>query len=264
MTGGSTVSLPPGCGRRRDGYRRCLLYVRPKLGQRRLDQLTVGDLNALYSELLKTGKRLREGGLSPRSVRYVHVVIQKALSDAVDEGLLARNVASKAKPPSAKSTRAPEMAWWTPLQLWAFLDFTADEPLGPLFRFAAMTGMRRGEVCGVRWSDIDLGKGRLEVRQQLLTLDGALYFSERTKTDHGRGSTSTRPPWLVCGRLKPRQAENRLLVGGDYRDNDLVFAQADGSPLDPESVAKVFDRRVAGSGLPRVRFHDLRHTHVAH
>jgi integrase len=248
-----------------DGYRRNLLYVRPTLGGRRLDQLTAGDLDRLYSELLASGLRLREGGLSPRSVRYVHVVISKALGDAVRRGELARNVAEAASPPSAKSARPPEMAWWTPPQLRAFLDFIAGEPLAALIRVAGMTGMRRGEVCGLRWADVDLERGRVHVRQQLTTLNGKLIFSARTKTDRGRRTIDLDPATAAVVRAqRARQAEHRLILGGTYEDHDLVFAHVDGTPLDPESVAKVFDRRVARSGLPRIRFHDLRHSHVAH
>ena len=248
-----------------DGYRRCLLYVTPVLGRRQLDQLTAGDFDRLYSDLLASGRRERQGGLSPRSVRYVHVVIQKALGDAVRKHELARNVATESSPPSAKSARAPEMSWWTPAQLRTFLQFTAEDDLAPLFRVAAMTGMRRGEVCGLRWADLDLDKARLHVRQQLTTLGGKLIFSDRTKTDHGRRTIDLDAGTVAALRAhRRRQAETRLLIGAGYRDHDLLFAQPDGSPLDPESVAKVFDRRVARSVLPRIRFHDLRHSHVAH
>jgi integrase len=185
------------------------------------------------------------------------MVISKAPSDAVRKGELARNVATMADPPSAKSTRAPEMSWWTPQELSIFLGLTSGEPLGPLFRTAAMTGMRRGEVCGLRWSDLDLETGRNKVRQQLLALRGKLMFSERTKTDRGRRRIDLDPATVAVLKAQwARQAEQRLLVGAGYRDHDLVFAQPDGSPLDPESVAKVFDRRVAKSKLPRLRFHD--------
>jgi len=150
-----------------DGYRRNMKYVIPVLGGRRLDHVTPKDLDQLYAALLTSGLRQREGGLSARSVRYVHVILQKALSDAVRKGDLARNVATMADPPRAKDTKPPEMAWWTPAELRTFLDLTAHEALGPLFRVAAMTGMRRGEVCGLRWSDVDLEKARIEVRHQL-------------------------------------------------------------------------------------------------
>jgi integrase len=254
-----------------DGYRRNCDYVIPVLGGRRLDSLTPLDLDDLYASLLVSGRRQKPyGPLSGRSVRYVHVVLHKALADAVEGGLLARNVAERAKPPSAKSTKAPEQAWWTPAELRAFLDLTADEPLGPLFRVAAMTGMRRGEVCGLRWSDVDLDAGRIEVRQQLLVVrgapDGGLMFSERTKTDHGRRRVDLDPVTVAVLRTeRTRQKAHKLAVGeGWCNEHGLVFTEPDGRPLDPESVAKVFARRVARSGLPRLRFHDLRHTHVAH
>jgi len=255
-----------------DGYRRCLLYVPPTLGARRLDRVTAADLDHLYADLLASGLRQRQGGLSPRTVRYFHTVLSKALSDAVDRDLLVRNVAAKAKPPSAKSTKPPEVSWWTPDELHTFLDLTADESLGPLFRVAGMTGMRRGEVCGLRWSDVDLDKARIEVRQQLTVVrspgapNGGLLFSERTKTDRGRRRIDLGPTTVaVLRKQQRRQKEQRILLGAGWsNEHNLVFTEPDGGPLDPESVAKVFDRRVAKSDLPRIRFHDLRHSHCAH
>ena len=256
-----------------DGYRRCLDYLVPDLGAKRLDALTVHDLDALYGRLLKSGKRQKPyGGLSPRSVRYVHTVVRKALSDAVKKGTLVRNVAEVASPPSAKSAKPPEMAWWTPEELRSFLHLTGHEPYGPLFRVAAMTGMRRGEVCGLPWSNVDLDRTRIEVRQQLLVVrspgapNGGLQFSERTKTDHGRRRIDLDPGTVAVLRSqKRRQTEQRLLLGvGWSNERDLVFTEPDGSWLDPESVAKTFARRVERAKLPRIRFHDLRHTHVAH
>lgn len=248
-----------------DGYRRCLLYIPAGLGAKRLDQVTAGDLDRLYRGLEASGRRRGDGGLSKRSIRYCHTVIQKALGDAVKKGELARNVATMADPPRAKETKAPEMKWWKPEELARFLAMTADERLGASFRVAAMTGMRRGEVYGLQWSDVDLEGARLEVRRQLLTLNGQLYFSERTKTDHGRRSIDLDAGTVAILRAhKARQAAEKLAIGASYQDGGLVFAEPDGSPIDPESAAKVFDRRVARSGLPRLRFHDLRHTHVAH
>jgi integrase len=254
-----------------DGYRRNCLYVTSSaLGGRRLDGLMPHDLDELYASLLADGLRQREGGLSPRSVRYVHTTLRKALADAVRKGTLARNVADMADPPRAKDTKPTEQTWWTPAELRTFLDLTADEPLGPLFRVAAMTGMRRGEVCALRWSDVDLGAARIEVRQQLIVVrgapDGGLMFSERTKTDHGRRSIDLDAATVgVLRAQQTRQKKARVLLGpGWSNEHGLVFTEPDGRPLDPESVAKVFARRVERSGLRRLRFHDLRHTHVAH
>jgi integrase len=248
-----------------DGYMRCCLYLSPALAGRRVDQVTATDLDRLYANLLKTGLRQREGGLSPRSVRYVHTVLSKALSDGIRKGQLPRNVALMASPPSAKSARAPEMTVWTASQLKKFLAFTSDEALGPLFHVAAMTGMRRGEVVGLRWSDVDFDTAVIRVRQQITTVNGELMVSERMKTDRGQRNIDLDAGTVAVlkGRRKA-QAADRLKMGGGWQDQlGLVFSEPDGSPQDPESVAKVFDRRVARCGVPRIRFHDLRHTHVA-
>lgn len=213
---------------------------------------------------MESGKRRDGTGLSKRSVRYIHTTLHKALNDGV-KGVLARNVATAAGAPSPKSTRAPEMQWWTPEQLRTFLAFKADEAVGPIFHLAAMTGMRRGEVCGLRWADIDFDAARLEVRHQLLVIAHRLVFAERTKTDHGRRAVDLDDGTIgVLRAQRARQAAAKLLAGPGWIDSDLVFAQADGSPVDPTAIAKVYDRRVARLGVPRIRFHDLRHTHVAH
>lgn len=124
-----------------------------------------------------------------------------------------------------------------------------------------------------RWSDVDLDRARLEVRQQLLVVrspgapNGGLLFSETTKTDRGRRRIDLDPVTISVLRTHKRhQAEKRIAIGAGWqgREHDLVFTEPDGRPLDPESVAKVFGRRVQRSGLPRLRFHDLRHTHAAH
>lgn len=247
-------------------YRRNLrLHVLPHLGGVQLQRLGPLELDTLYGQLVTAGNRKVAGPLSNRTVRYVHTILRKSLADALRKGLVVRNVADAASPPSAKSARAPEMAWWQPDELRAFLDFVADDELAPLFRVAAMTGMRRGEVCGLRWSDVDLDAGRATVRQQIVVVDHIPTFSEHTKTDRGRRSIDLDAKTVSVLRAhRARQAANRLAIGSGYRDElDLVFAQVDGSPVDPESVALVFTRRVARSGLPRIRFHDLRHSHCA-
>jgi len=137
-----------------------------------------------------------------------------------------------------------------------------------------MTGVRRGEVCGLRWSDVDLESGVVEVRQQLNvvrspgTPDGGLVFSERTKTDHGRRKIALDAATVAMLKTqKARQAEQKIAMSAGWHSDEhgpLVFTEPDGRLLDPESVAKTFARRVQRAKLPRIRFHDLPHTHVAH
>jgi integrase len=250
-----------------DSYDRMLAnHVTPRLGVIPVQQLEPSHLNTLYAELLATGRRDGKGGLSARTVRYLHTIVHRLLRDAVRWGRVARNVASLADPPSAKAARAPEMRWWSPAQLRAFLEQVADESLFPAFRLAAMTGMRRGEVFGLLWRDVDLDAGKVTVQRQMRTIRGLLDHVEITKSTSGRRTIDLDPETVAVLRTwRKKQLEHRLMMGKGYRDTlGLVFTEPDGSPADPESAAKVFERRVAKSSLPRIRFHDLRHTHAVH
>lgn len=227
------------------------LHVLPNIGDARLQDLSAIDLDRLYKKLLTEGRRNGKGGLSNRSVRYVHIILAASLSDAVSKGLLARNPAFAASPPSEKSARPPEMAWWRPSELRAFLEFVGDHELAPLFRLAGATGMRRGELVGLRWTDVDLDAGRIIVRRQITSTDYAAREDE-PKSERGR-RVITLDPGTVA-----------VLRGIGRGLGHLVFTNADGEALHPESPSRIFVRRVKASGLPRIRFHDLRHSHVAH
>lgn len=237
----------------------------PYIGGRQLQALTPLDLDRLYGLLTAKGNRKTGGALSPRTVRYVHSILHRALMDAARKALVPRNVADAASPPTAKAAKAPEMAWWKPAELHRFLDLMAGDEHFPLYRLASMSGMRRGEVCGLRWADLDLDKGRVNVRQQFVVADHVAYFAPRTKSDHGRRTIGLDAKTTAVLRShRAEQVAGRLLAGAGYQDQDLVFCHADGRPLHPEAVSKTFERRVRRSGLPYVRLHDLRHTHAAH
>lgn len=122
--------------------------------------------------------------------------------------------------------------------------------------------MRRGEVLGLRWRDVDLETGRLRVTQQRVRGAEGLGYGA-PKTANGRRSVALDPATIAALRgHRVRQAEDRFAFGPGYQDADLVFARADGSPEDPDGVSQVFERLGRLAGLPRIRFHDLRHTHA--
>jgi len=145
-------------------------HVLPALGQRQLHDIGPSQLNSLYAELLRSGRRDSTGGLSAKTVRYIHTIIHKALSDALDAGLISANVAERAKPPRPRARASSEIGFWEAHELRHFLDQIHEHRLRAAWHLAAMTGMRRGEVLGLRWKDIDDGNQRLQVRQALVSV----------------------------------------------------------------------------------------------
>jgi integrase len=228
-----------------------------------LQAVTAADLDQLYSSLLTNGGR-DGAALSFRTVRHVHAILSKALTDAERRDLISRNPARRANPPSPTAARSPEASTWTPGQLRAFLDATADHYHGALFRVAAMTGLRRGELCGLRWADLDLDGGRLKVRRTIAVVNRELVEGE-TKSARSRRTVDLDPVTVHALRAhRVRQLEERMLVGAGYTDRDLVFATPEGAPWNPDAVGAAFNRAVARTDLPRIRFHDLRHSHATH
>jgi len=234
-------------------------HLRPRLGSLSLRSLTAAHLNSLYAELLASGRRDGKG-LSPASVRYLHAVIRKALADAVRWNLVTRNVADAADPPRLTRT---QMKTWSAREVRRFLEQVEDDRLHAAYVVACTTGMRRGEVLGLRWQDLDLDAGRASIAQTLVVVGGyEVQFSE-PKTAKGRRMVALDPRTVAALReQRERQMLERSLMGDAYNDWDLVFAREDGTPLHPDSFSDAFWRHTKAARLPRIRFHDLRHTHA--
>lgn len=241
------------------GYRRDIRnHVEPVIGPARLQAITAADIDRVYATMATKGLR-------PGTIRKVHALVAKALSDAERKGLVARNVARAADPPSLKAARAREMRVWSPDELREFLAATAGDENHALFRLAAMTGMRRGEVVGLLWRDVDLEAAAIKVRRQLTTVGYEVIVREVPKTDSGRRTVDLDPETVAAlRRWKAVQAQWRLAVGPGWRDTGLVFTKVDGSALHPELVARRFVALAKRAGLSPIRFHDLRHTHASH
>lgn len=246
-----------------DSYRRNVaLHVLPSLGSRQLRQLTPPVLNRLYSDLLAEGHMTKRGGLSAKTVRYIHTIIHKSLADAVDTGLIATNVATRAKPPRPRARLATEISFWEPHELRTFLHAVSGHRLEAAWHVAAMTGMRRGEVLGLRWKDIDFDNARISVRQALVSVAYKVIAST-PKNHHARvidideGTTDQLRAHRTC------QQGDRDEWGVSYEDKDLVFCKEDGSPIHPHTFSQAFERLTAKMDLPTIRLHDLRHTHAS-
>jgi integrase len=238
------------------------IHIIPRLGLIPIQALSSATLNRFYADLLAGGRRDGSGGLSPRTVRYCHTIIRKALADAVRWNLLPRNVADAADPPSPRMTKAPGVKTWNADELRHFLLHVRGNRLYALWLLAATTGMRRGEIAGLRWRNVDLTAQRVAVVQTLVTVGYDIEWSE-PKTDRGRRSVALDSATVAALQAHQlRQFDEQQLLGHAEPQPDLVFTREDGTLLHPERISKMFDRHVEQTGLPRIRFHDLRHTHA--
>jgi integrase len=235
------------------------IHVLPGIGSRLLQQLTPLMLNAMYARLQAEGSN--HGPLSAKTVRYIHTTIHKALEDAVDAGVVARNVADRAKPPrpSRRSTR--QVGSWESHELAQFLSFVCGSRLEAVWRLTAMTGMRRGELLGLRWADIDFESARLSVRHAVVAVAYAVIEST-PKSHNARVIDLDRDTVQLLLAHRRRQREERNECGPDYRDHDLVVARENGTPIHPHSFSQLFERTVRRAGIRVIRLHDLRHTHA--
>jgi integrase len=239
-------------------------HLIPRVGSIPLQQLSASHLNAAYADMLARGRRnvKTPTGLSPRTVRYAHSVMRKALADAVKWNRLARNVADAADPPrKAATVKAPKT--WTAAELRVFLEHVEPDRLAAAWRLAAATGMRRGEVLGLTWEALDLDGGRLAVRQTLTVADYKPRLAA-PKTERSRREVGLDEGTVAALReYRKRQLEERL-AAGELWENEagLVFTDAIGRPLHPQAFSEAFERHIAAAGLRRIPLHGLRHTHA--
>lgn len=238
-----------------DSYRRSLdLHVVPAIGQIKLQNLRPDHLDTFYADLL-------EGGLAPKTVRNVHTMLHKALKDAMRKNLVVRNVADAADPPRVTHGDS-EHQTWTGEQLRIFLAAIADHRLFAAYLLGATTGMRRGEVLGLRWNNVDLRRRRIKVIETVLNV-GYEITEGTPKTARGRRTVAIDS--ATAGALRDhrdRQALEKRAAGPAYTDLGLVFARPDGTHVHPDLFSQAFRRAVRRVGLPYIRLHDLRHTHA--
>jgi integrase len=195
--------------------------------------------------------------LAPRTVRYVHTTLSKALKDALADGLIPRNAASAVKPP--KLTKK-EISSLSPEQAGAFLDTARGDRFEALYVLAITAGLREGELLGLKWADVDLESGTLSVRRTLSEARSGRFF-EPPKNGKGRSIRLTARALDALTRHKATQNEERLRLGTLWDDNDLVFASRKGTPMNAKNLtARSFKPLLMSAGLPDIRLHDLRHT----
>jgi integrase len=234
-------------------YRVAIGRVVALLGDIPSSRLSGADVAAWQQQLLHPDDGGR--GLSPATVRNTRAVFHKALSDAVRLELLDHNVVAATDPPAKVARNTTGV--WTAEELRRFLGHVSGHRLSLAFQLLATTGMRRGELVGLRWGDVDWDRGALSVVRSLGLVDGELLMSP------GKTATSRRLVFLDSVTLDDLRAHfQRAVDDGVGGDSDAVFAARDGGLLHPDSFSNTFDRLVTAAGVLRIRLHDLRHTYA--
>jgi integrase len=197
--------------------------------------------------------------MAPKTVQNIHAILHRALRDAMRWGYVARNVADAVDPPKGLPA---ERQVWTPEQLRAFLTHVGEDRLYAAWLLVATTGLRRAELAGLRWADVDFDAGRVSPRRPRVVVDYAVVESD-AKTPKGRRSLALDPVTLATLKAhRVRQAEEKSIVGPGYQDSGLVFTMPDGSPIHPQRISAWFVQHTRAAGLPRIRLHDVRHSYA--
>ncbi len=233
-------------------------HVIPELGNIPLARLQPAQLQQLYSQKLTSGRKDGKGGLSPTTVKRMHVVLNHALKTAVKWRKIPLNPADAVTPP--RETRE-EMKWWTTEQASKFLDNVDNLTYRALYTLALLTGLRRGELLGLRWEDLNLEERYLTVNQSIVRLHNGEMLVQTPKTKQSVRAVPLTE--LAVSTLKDHrrlQTEHRLALGSGYQNNDLVFASETGTPIHPGNLLRNFKKAIEKANVPAIRFHDLRHS----
>lgn len=227
------------------------LHIVPALGTIRLSKLTPQQVQLFYA------KKLAEG-LSPTTVAHAHAVLHHALDAATRLGVVQRNVAALVDPPRVVRH---EMATLTPEQARAFLEEAKGDRFEALYVFALTTGMRQGELLALRWREVDLDRGTLQVRGTLQRTSVGLEVAEPKTARSRRRVALTVTAVEALKRHRLQQLQERIALGEVWDDHDLVFPNSIGRPMEATNLLRnSFFPLLRRAGLPRIRFHDLRHT----
>jgi integrase len=236
------------------------LHLVPLLGGLTLSKMQPAHISQAYAKALTSGRRDGTGGLSARTVTHMHRVLREALQQAVRWQLLARNPADAVKPPKVERR---QMRTLDPDDTVRMIEAARGTSLLVPILLGILCGLRRGEVTALKWRAVDLDRGQLSVTASTEQTEDGVREKE---TKSGKGRIVTLPAMVLkeLRQHRVRQAEILLQLGVRLGDEHHVVAREDGQPLQPRSLTHSFVKFIRRHGLPRVRLHDLRHSHATH
>lgn len=228
-------------------------HLQPALGYILLSDLKSTHLQNYYKEKL--------GVLSAQSVTHHHRALCKALNDAIDWEFIDRNAAKGAKPP--KPTKR-EMNTHTVEQLNLLLKTAKEKTpvLFPIIYAAANTGMRKSELIGLTWKNVDLNTGKIYIRQTITEANGKYFFNPIPKSEKPRGVKLIAELSKLLLKLKDDHDNRKNILGETFNPHNLVFCNSIGNIMAPSEISRALKRSLKAARLPHIRFHDLRHTHA--
>ena len=226
------------------------LCLKPGLGHHRLGRMSVANVQQFLNHQLTVGQ-------SVRNVHLMRQVLSAALTRAGREELVSRNVARMAELPGWEPG---EVRPWSPDVALAFLRVARPDPLYPAFVLLLLYGMRRGEVLGLRWQDVDLDAGKLRIRQQIRRVSGELRTGPvRTRAGNRDLPIPSQARSALLARQQ-QQAADRAAFGSAWQDTGLVFSTRSGRPVEPRNLVRSFRRICDHNNLRVIKVHHLRHT----
>jgi integrase len=236
-------------------------HLIPALGRITLTGLKPEHIQRYQSEKLSRGRADGKGGLSLRTVRHHYMALHAALERAVKMGLVVRNAADAV---SAPRFERHEWQSLSEFGVSSVLEAAKETPYYVLFYQALFTGMRRSELLALRWCDVDLVLGRVQVTRSLHQLKGGEIVIRSPKSERSRRAVSLPPSAVVVFQEeREKQRRERAAVGLGLKDDDLIFRDLEGRPLRPDTVTHAWTKLVRRIGLRGVRLHDCRHTHAS-
>ena len=241
-------------------YKELTGRIYPQIGHIKLRELRADHLNDLYTLLGQEGQNKRGGKLSTKTILEHHRLISTVLEQAVKEGLVPFNVASRATLPKAEHK---EVNYFQPEQVSAIRDALEQEPIKwkMLVHLLLITGARRGEVLGLKWDKVDFDGSRIYICNSVLYSPDVGIYESTPKTERSRRYVALPGETMqLLRRYRTWQAEERLRLGEYYQDQGFVFAQDNGKPMHPDSVTDYLKKFSKRHGLPHINAHAFRHT----
>ncbi len=235
-------------------------HIKPYLSNILLENLKPLHLQNFYEEKLKSGKLDGRGGLSSRTVLAIHRIIHSALQQAVKWQLVARNVAEAVEPPKAKKYKAKFL---NDKQTEELIKKAKNTDIYIPIVIAVYTGARRGEVLGLNWNNVDLEKGIIKIIDNLCATNNGLIIKQ-PKTNSGIRTIAISETLIkILKKHKINQMRNKIRLGINYQDNNMVCCYEDGHLFNPKRFSAKFHELLENNNLPVIRFHDLRHSHAS-